>query len=251
MTNVLCRLEVNHWEVLGKRKRPSLENTIAKKPKVVEKDLSDVMEIVNSKLGVVVATAGWRQTESLAAANIAAAAQANDLRKVTFSVDKEDLSGEISYELGLQKVPCIVIYSNGKKTKEITDFSSKETARTELQDAITVDPIPHVQSKEHFQSLVSRDTFTILDFFASWCAPCNRIKPRLPELQAVFPHTELLKIDRDALLEVHEQCGVQKIPTFQIYKSGQLVGSLQHSNYDLVKGFIDEHVTEMSFDDDF
>eukprot|EP01061_Rhynchopus_euleeides_P006562 TRINITY_DN15610_c0_g1_i2.p3 TRINITY_DN15610_c0_g1~~TRINITY_DN15610_c0_g1_i2.p3 ORF type:complete len:107 (+),score=47.13 TRINITY_DN15610_c0_g1_i2:129-449(+) len=105
---------------------------------------------------------------------------------------------------------------------------------------------------DHFHELVAEESFTIFDFYADWCAPCNRIKPHLPSLMDTFPSSKFFKVDRDRYLSLHEHCNVQKIPTFQIYKGGQLKATLQHSDVTLVRSFIEEHTTTcMVFDDDF
>jgi thioredoxin 1 len=78
---------------------------------------------------------------------------------------------------------------------------------------------------DQFQAEVldSKDT-VLVDFFATWCGPCQAMIPVLeeltPELQA---GKKIIKIDIDQAPEIAAKYGVMSIPTFKVFKGGEIV----------------------------
>lgn len=83
---------------------------------------------------------------------------------------------------------------------------------------------------DDFDSVVSSDTATLVDFWADWCGPCHAVAPVLDELAA--EHGDRLTVakvnvdDNQALALDYE---VMSIPTLVIFKDGvekkRLVGA--------------------------
>ena len=65
---------------------------------------------------------------------------------------------------------------------------------------------------------VLTDELIIVDFFATWCGPCQIIGEELAELK----DTKIIKIDVDSHPEIAKQHGVMSIPTIEIYKNKEL-----------------------------
>jgi len=57
---------------------------------------------------------------------------------------------------------------------------------------------------------------------ASWCPPCKAIAPVFEKLAHDNPAVHMVKVDVDANPESAEAAGVQGVPTFELYLSGQL-----------------------------
>jgi thioredoxin 1 len=60
----------------------------------------------------------------------------------------------------------------------------------------------------------------VIDFFATWCGPCNRIAPSYEKLGELFPGVQFFKVDVDESEEVVKQFDVEALPTFVILKDG-------------------------------
>ena len=192
--------------------------------------------VSDATLRVVVFCAGWLPERSDAAeAAVDTAMQGHSADVALVRLEADDESGEIAFELGVSTAPCVKLFRSGVALKTVA-FGSVDNA-TLLQEEISSErlpTLPSVASAEQFQELVSGDRYTVFDFYADWCAPCSRIKPHLPGLAASFPDAAFFKVDRDKLMDVHSKCGVEKIPTFQIYKNGEFKAALQHSDVNLV-----------------
>ena len=66
----------------------------------------------------------------------------------------------------------------------------------------------------------------LLDVWAPWCAPCRSMAPVLEALQDdVKDWVEIVKLDASVEMDQVEQLGVSSLPTFLVYKDGQIVGS--------------------------
>ena len=71
----------------------------------------------------------------------------------------------------------------------------------------------------------------LVDFWATWCAPCRAIAPALEELATQYKgKVKIAKVDVDSNQMVAGQFGIRSIPTLLFFKGGrvveQLVGAL-------------------------
>jgi thioredoxin 1 len=65
---------------------------------------------------------------------------------------------------------------------------------------------------------------TLVDMYADWCGPCQRIAPIIEELAHEYEgKATITKLDVDASGDIAQRYGVMSIPTILIFKDGQLV----------------------------
>ena len=86
-------------------------------------------------------------------------------------------------------------------------------------------PIMDIGSPEAFEQIVvkgSHEGYVVVDFWASWCAPCRALKPLLEKLAGEYGYT-LAKVDTEAQQELAVRHGVRGIPDVRIYKDGREV----------------------------
>ncbi len=60
----------------------------------------------------------------------------------------------------------------------------------------------------------------LLDFWASWCGPCQRVAPILEEVAAERPDIKVGKINVDEEGALAEKFGIMSIPTLIVIKNG-------------------------------
>ena len=67
----------------------------------------------------------------------------------------------------------------------------------------------------------------LVDFWASWCGPCQSIAPVLEQLANEYNGKLLVvKVDTDAEQALAQQYGVRSLPTMMIFRDGQIVEQL-------------------------
>ncbi len=76
-----------------------------------------------------------------------------------------------------------------------------------------------------FQNAVLESTEPVLvDFWASWCAPCRAIAPVLEELAGQYKgRVRIAKINIDDHQATPQRYGIRSIPTLLLFKGGQVV----------------------------
>ncbi|MCF7846969.1 MAG: thioredoxin [Candidatus Gracilibacteria bacterium] len=64
----------------------------------------------------------------------------------------------------------------------------------------------------------------LVDFFATWCGPCQAMMPLLEEVEKDIPKgAKIVKLDIDQAPELASKYGVMSIPTFKVFKGGDVV----------------------------
>jgi thioredoxin 1 len=85
-----------------------------------------------------------------------------------------------------------------------------------------------VTTSQFDEEVLRSDLPVLVDFWATWCAPCLRIAPFVEEIAAEFAgRLKVYKVDVDAEGELGERYGILSIPTLLVFKGGQIVDSMQ------------------------
>lgn len=78
-------------------------------------------------------------------------------------------------------------------------------------------------SLENFDSEVMESSVPVLvDFWATWCAPCRMLAPIIEELSEELTDVKVCKVDVDEEEELSARYGVMSIPTLLVFKDGKL-----------------------------
>lgn len=96
-----------------------------------------------------------------------------------------------------------------------------------------------------FQNLINGNKPVLVDFFATWCGPCQMLAPVLKEVKDELGESiAIIKIDVDKNhdLMMQPQFQVRGVPTLMLFKNGKMLwrqsGVLQkHEIVNAVKQF--------------
>ena len=79
---------------------------------------------------------------------------------------------------------------------------------------------------DNFKEVMNTDKPVLLDFWASWCAPCKMIAPSIDKLSVKYEGVAIIgKINIDEQRALAEQFGIMSIPSVFVIKNGKVVGS--------------------------
>eukprot|EP00602_Paraphysomonas_sp_CaronLab_P007441 CAMPEP_0185018592 /NCGR_PEP_ID=MMETSP1103-20130426/1262_1 /TAXON_ID=36769 /ORGANISM="Paraphysomonas bandaiensis, Strain Caron Lab Isolate" /LENGTH=182 /DNA_ID=CAMNT_0027548447 /DNA_START=93 /DNA_END=641 /DNA_ORIENTATION=- len=89
--------------------------------------------------------------------------------------------------------------------------------------------VTEVSSKEEFDGIISSNPgkLIVVDFTATWCGPCQYMKPLVKELAGKNTDVMFLMVDVDELDELTSERGVNAMPTFQFIKDGNQIDEIR------------------------
>ncbi|MGL2986156.1 thioredoxin [Flavobacterium sp. RSSA_27] len=73
-----------------------------------------------------------------------------------------------------------------------------------------------------FQQLIQQDQPVLVDFFATWCGPCQMLAPILKEVkERLGDRITIIKIDVDKNQAIAAQYQVRGVPTMLLFQNGK------------------------------
>lgn len=80
------------------------------------------------------------------------------------------------------------------------------------------------KKKRSYHDIVGGSKPTLVDFYATWCGPCQMMPPVLKQLRAKMGDSvNILKIDVDKNQALAHKLNVRGVPTLMIYKYGKVL----------------------------
>lgn len=100
---------------------------------------------------------------------------------------------------------------------EPTETSSRE------RDDMASDKVVVVTEDNWESEVLKSETPVLVDFWAQWCGPCRMVAPVLDQIaDEMDGKVRIAKLDVDANQQIAYQFQVSSIPTFILFKGGQM-----------------------------
>jgi len=122
-----------------------------------------------------------------------------------------------------------------------------------FQTDFTMSDSPYILdiTAENFAQIVLNGSFetpVLVDFWASWCQPCQMLMPVLAQLAEQYQGKFILaKVNTEEQQEVAAQFGIRSIPTVKLFKDGaevdEFAGALPETQ---IRAFLDKHLPRES-----
>lgn len=78
-------------------------------------------------------------------------------------------------------------------------------------------------NKNNFhEEVLNSEKSVLIDFFADWCGPCQRVLPVIDEIARENPDIKVGKINVDEQPELASKFRVYTIPALFVFKNGQI-----------------------------
>jgi thioredoxin len=88
-------------------------------------------------------------------------------------------------------------------------------------------PVKEVSLEDWDSEVLAAQLPVVVDFYAKWCGPCDRVGPILGHLAGELAGLgKFVKIDVDKSLQIADRCSVRSIPTIIIFKSGKEIARI-------------------------
>lgn len=80
----------------------------------------------------------------------------------------------------------------------------------------------HFKTATFTQEVLESEVPVLVDFWASWCGPCQMQGPIIEELADEASGVKIGKVDVDAEPDIAAQFGIMSIPTIVVIKNGKI-----------------------------
>jgi len=75
----------------------------------------------------------------------------------------------------------------------------------------------------NFDKAISGDTPVIVDFWATWCGPCQFMSPIFEKIAKKYKTIRFARVNVDNAPGISQRYGVYSIPTFIVFNNGEPV----------------------------
>ena len=107
------------------------------------------------------------------------------------------------------------------KKKQIDDLLQQQ----DLNNTINEMPVIELTSQNFNQEIKNNDLL-LVDFWAEWCGPCKSMHPIFTRLAKKYKQIRFARVNVDNAQNIAMKYGVQSIPTFIMFKNGEIVNRM-------------------------
>ena len=105
--------------------------------------------------------------------------------------------------------------------KQLEDLVKQQNLNNILDET----PVMELTS-ENFNREMANNDLLLVDFWAEWCGPCKSMHPIFTRMAKKYKHVRFARVNVDNAQDIARKYGVQSIPTFIMFKNGEIVNTM-------------------------
>lgn len=82
-------------------------------------------------------------------------------------------------------------------------------------------------NEDSLHTIVNENETVVVQYGASWCGNCRIMKPKFKKLASENEEIPFLYVDAEKLPESRKLAKVDNLPTFAVFKNGELADQIQ------------------------
>ena len=105
--------------------------------------------------------------------------------------------------------------------KQLEDLVKQQNLNNILDET----PVMELTS-ENFNQEITNNELLLVDFWAEWCGPCKSMHPIFTRMAKKYKRVRFARVNVDNAQDIARKYGVQSIPTFIMFKNGEIANTM-------------------------
>ena len=105
--------------------------------------------------------------------------------------------------------------------KQLEDLVKQQN----LNNILDKTPVIELTSENFNQEMINNDLL-LVDFWAEWCGPCKSMHPIFTRMARKYKRVRFARVNVDNAQDIARKYGVQSIPTFIMFKNGEIANTM-------------------------
>ena len=107
------------------------------------------------------------------------------------------------------------------KKKQLEELLQQQN----LNKIVNEMPVMELTS-QNFDQKKSENELLLVDFWAEWCGPCKSMHPIFSRMARKYKSVRFARVNVDNAQDIARRYGVQSIPTFIMFKNGEVANTM-------------------------
>ena len=107
------------------------------------------------------------------------------------------------------------------KKKQLEELLEQQNVNKIVNDTPIIELSSHDFDKEKI-----KNKLLLVDFWAEWCGPCKSMHPIFTRMAKKYKSVRFARVNVDNAQDIAMRYGVQSIPTFIMFKNGEVVNTM-------------------------
>ena len=107
------------------------------------------------------------------------------------------------------------------KKKQLEDLLKQQNINNILNET----PVMELTS-QNFNQEIANNNLLLVDFWAEWCGPCKSMHPIFTRMAKKYKQVRFARVNVDNAQDIAMKYGVQSIPTFIMFKNGEIANQM-------------------------